>query len=260
MNTIFNPALLTLVKELHNKAAFVDPAMAAGGMPADPAMAGGAPPGMPMDPAMMGGMPPMDPSMMGGMPPMDPAMAAGAPMDPSMGGMPPAPSGAPAGAAAGLTEERVRQIIQEAMGGAGGAKGSDGASGAKKPTKIDPGEEIYQLKKMMVTIFNTMGLQVPPDMLLRPEDREAGAEDASGGDSGGGGESAQAESAIKPIEAIQPASPELAMAGKQGASKLAIARVRSPGQSIGNTALGISDKAAALARIIEEANRAAKGA
>ena len=51
---------------------------------ADPAAMGGM---MPQAQAAPMGGAPMDPSM-GGMPPMDPSMG-GAPMDPSMGGMPP---------------------------------------------------------------------------------------------------------------------------------------------------------------------------
>ena len=104
------------------QAAPMDPAMAGGMPPVDPAMAGGAP----MDPAMAGGMPPVDPAMAGGMPPVDPAMAGMPPMDPAMLEQLAAEGGgaAPAGQIV-LSPAEFIDIIKSLLGGK-----SEGASGA----------------------------------------------------------------------------------------------------------------------------------
>jgi hypothetical protein len=219
--TTINPVLLEQVAQryFHNKNAFVDAGMASGAAPMMPPGGGmppgpGMPPGQgmpPMDPAMMGGgmppgMPPgMDPSMMGGMPPMDPAMM-GAPgqggMDPAAGPLPPAPAAAspdggsapmPSGEAPSpLTEDRVRQLIQEAVA-AGGAGGTAAPGGEAKPKKVDPAamlpqlqQEMYQMKQLLVTLTKGMGLQLDPEVLLNQQQNQPQAEQAGAGQQGGG--------------------------------------------------------------------------
>lgn len=161
------------------KRGFVDPAMAGGG---------GAPP---MDPMAAGGAPPMGPA---GAPPMDPAAA---------GGMPPV--GDPA---AGLTEERVMQMIQQAVGG--GAGGAGGMMAGKK--KVDVNTEIYHIKKLLAIMMEHLGIEVPPTALLGDpaEDPQASPEEVANDPASAG---ASPESAIKPIEALQGASPQMAAAG-----------------------------------------------
>lgn len=76
-----------------------DPAAAAGGMPMDPAMMGGAPAGAPADPAMAGAMPPAAPGM--GIDPMTGAMAPVAA---------PAPAADPAAAAPAAADPYAKTL------------------------------------------------------------------------------------------------------------------------------------------------------
>lgn len=178
-----NPILIQQVKQaLATKRAFVppgggDPAAmgAAGGAPPmDPSMMGGAPP---MDPAMMGaagGAPPMDPSMMGGAPPMDPAMMGGAPpMDPAMmGAAPPAPP-APTHTSGGTSEEikaLIQAEIQKAM--SGGAAGGEGKPKGKGAGKVDPAqllEYMERQQKLLINLYESLGLSLPYDILDKPK-------------------------------------------------------------------------------------------
>jgi DNA polymerase-3 subunit gamma/tau len=179
-----------------------------------------------------GGAPPMDPSMMGGAggAPMDPSMAAAAggggapPADPSAGGGGPVPGGG------GLTADSIRQIMMDVLGqmgiqpGMGGAGGAGGAG--MKPGKPDPmaqGMDIFQIKKMLTTIMNAMGIEMPQDILDGPNrDPSTGAPmppgapgstsdpsrqspPAAGG--GQGGQGGQPQSSIKPIGQLQGAFP-----------------------------------------------------
>lgn len=182
------------------KRGFVDPAAAAGA-------AGGMPPG---------GAPPADP-MAGAMPPMpgmgaDPAAMGG---DPAAMGGDPAAMGMGADPAAGLTEERVMQMIQEAgAGGSGGAGGTGevGPDGQPKPKKVDVNTEIYHVKKLLVYLLENLGLDVPPTMLLGDpaEDPQSTPEQISGDPASAG---ASPQSAIAPIQALQGASQSLASGG-----------------------------------------------
>lgn len=185
-SSIFNPELFSIARDrvqksagrsqvlFPNKQAFVDPAMAAGGMPpggGDPAAA-----------AMAGPMPPMP-----GMPPEgDPAASA-------MGG--------------GGMEERLAKIEAAiANGGAGGA----GGEGMKKP-KVDVNTEIYHIKKMLAKLLGTLGVQMDAtDMLGDPaEDPEVPPEEAAQDPHS----AASQQSSISTIGPIQGASPALAAAG-----------------------------------------------
>jgi len=163
-----------------------------GAPPMDPAMAGGAPP---MDPAMAGGAPPMDPAMAGGAPPMDPmaAAAGGMPMDPAAAG------GAPA-AGGKMKPEQMMQMLDF---------------------------RLYNMQQQLTAIMNGMGIELPPGALVTPPGSptpvaEAAvpggpqdpSQDPTAGGGGGGG------SAIGTIEAIQGASPELAMGGMGGGEKV----------------------------------------
>lgn len=189
---------------------------------------GGAPPGM--DPSGGGGMPPgMDPSMMGGAPPgMDPAMMGGGGMPPGMdpammgGGMPPGGTAGPPPDAGGGD---IGAVIQTAMTnalsqagmlpGAGGA-GGPGGKGAKVP-KPDIGTiatDVFQLKKLLFTMFRINGWELPPDILDGPNrDPMTGNPAASptgGSDVPPGSDpsvQAQPDSAIQPIQPMQAAVP-----------------------------------------------------
>jgi len=115
-------------------------------------MGGGAMP--PMDPSMMGGGAgmPMDPSMMGGaMPPMDPSMMGGA------AAMPPAaPPAAPGGQAVTVSLDDLRQLLQEAQGGAGGTteKGPDGDT--SKVTAADIMDRLESLEMMVGSLAQAL--------------------------------------------------------------------------------------------------------
>jgi hypothetical protein len=193
--------------------------------PQDPSQQGGAP----------GGAPPMDPSMAGGAgaPPMDPSMAGGGappPMDPSMAGGDPSAGGGAVPGAGGLTADSIRQMIQDAMSQMGMAPGAGGAGGVGgKGNKNDQMQamsmDIFQIKKMMSTLFNAMGIPLPQDILDGPNrDPASGApmppgmpgstsdpsrqSPPAGGAAGGGGGGAQPQSAIKPIGPLQGAFPQ----------------------------------------------------
>ena len=229
MSTIFNPALVQIARDQVQKSAghVVSPVLIP---PApkqafvDPAMAGGG-----GDPAAMGGMPPPtgDP-MAGAMPPM-PGMGA----DPMAGGSAMGPGG---------MEERLAKL--EAAGG-GMAAGGDEAG--KKP-KVDVNTEIYHIKKMLAKLLSTLGVQMDAtDMLGDPaEDPEVPPEEAAQDPHS----SASQQSSIGGIDPIQGASPAMAMGGggmPGGAPKAA---------SAGRTTLrNMTDKAAALASVLQRANQ-----
>jgi hypothetical protein len=202
------------------KTGFVDPAMA-GGMPP-----GGAPPAGGADP-MAGAMPPM-PGMG-----MDPAAAGGMPADP----------------AAGLTEERVMQMIQEA-GAGGGAAGAVGPDGAAKK-KVDVNTEIYHIKKLLIHLLDTLGVEVPPTMMLGDpaEDPQATPEQVAADPASAG---ASPQSAIAPIQALQGASPDMAAAAGGGgdAPSPKTASVSGGGHGL----LGVAGQAAAYKRVLQTAD------
>jgi hypothetical protein len=211
-----NPQLIKLAKQtLNEKRSFQPPQPPQG---QDPSQGGGAPP--------PGGMPGGDPSMGGGQPP---------PMDPSMGGG----AGGPMPGAGGLTADSIRQIMQEVLSqmqmNQGGGAGGPGGGGAGKPGKPDllaMSMDIFQIKKMMSTMFNTMGIPMPQEILDGPNrhtatgapmppgaagstsDLSQQAGQGGGGQPQGGG--AQPQSSIQPIGAMQGAFP----AGKSGSQKI----------------------------------------
>jgi hypothetical protein len=266
-----NPELLKLARFTVGKQRFVkqavqppqpDPSQGGGGPPPD----GGAPP---MDPSMMGagggGAPPMDPSMGGGAPPPPGGMP---PMDPSMmGGAGPMPG------AGGLTADTIRQIMQETLGQMGmvpGQAGPGGTAAGGKPGKPDlmaMSMDIFQIKKMMSTLFNSMGIPMPQDLLDGPNrdpasgmpmtpgapgstsDPNRQSPPAGGAAGGGGGDN----SAIKPIGSIQGAFPSGGDSGGGGGG----------GEKTGATRLGegeprgreIRNKAAALNAVLRRKTR-----
>jgi hypothetical protein len=174
----------------------------------DPAAMGAA---MPMDPAAMGGAPPMDPAAMGGgAPPMDPAaMGAAMPMDPAaMGGAPPMPPPEPAAPAhdPNVIKQLIQEEIQKAMsgGGAGGA-GGEGKPKAKGAGKVDPAQMLEYMErqqKLLVNLYESLGLSLPYDILDKPENPE----DKEGGDQPPAKEQPSSAdiSGIPPIQAIKP--------------------------------------------------------
>ena len=144
-----------LAKEAFAPAAGIAQAPPQGGMPMDPAMAGGAPP---MPPAG-GGAPPMDPAMAGGAPPMDPAMAGGAPPMPGgEGAMPPVQVS---------LEDLMAlfaQISQEVGGGGGGG------GGAPNEGSPDVSGALDDIGSRLEAIEGALGLSAPA-----PGPAEAGA-------------------------------------------------------------------------------------
>jgi hypothetical protein len=205
-----NPFLMQEVKRaMAAKRAFVATGAGAGAPPAgDPAAAGGAPP---MDPAAMGGAPPMDPAAMGGAPPMDPAMMGGAPpMDPAMMGAPPMDPAAMGGAPAptsGPSADEIRQLIKEEIQAAvsGGAAPGGEKPKSKGAAKVDPGqilEYMERVQKLIVNLYESLGLNLPYNILDKPapEGEEAApaqepAKEQSSDATAGG---------ISPIKPIEP--------------------------------------------------------
>lgn len=208
-----NPFLMQEVKRaMAAKRAFVPTGAGAGAPPMDPAAMGGAPPmdpaamggAPPMDPAMMGGAPPMDPAMMGGAPPMDPAMMGGAPpMDPAaMGGAPPAP---PSGPSADEIRQLIKEEIQAAVGG--GATPGGEKPKSKGVAKVDPGqilEYMERVQKLIVNLYESLGLNLPYNILDKPAPEGEEAAAASAQDPAKEQGSDVSASGIPPIKPIEP--------------------------------------------------------
>ncbi len=193
-----NPFLMQEVKRaMAAKRAFVPAGATSGAPPMDPAAMGGAPP---MDPAMAGGAPPMDPAMAGGAPPMDPAAMGGAPpMDPAMAAPPPAPSGPSA--------DDIRQLIKEELQSAmsGGAAGGSAAPKSKGSAKVDPAqilEYMERVQKLIVNLYESLGLNLPYNILDKPapEGAEGEAAAAEPAKEKGTDENVSGIPPIKPIE------------------------------------------------------------
>ena len=162
-NCVINSELLRIAKTAVSrmpKQSFMD--AAALGAATGGAQPGAAPPGAPPQPPLpgmsLGGMPP-DPAAAGGAPPMDPA-TGGMPPDPMAGGSMPPPD--PMAGGAMVTPDMVKQMIQDAMSQNGG--GGGGMASPKK--KIDVNTEMYQIKKILVLMASAMGMQLPPTILL----------------------------------------------------------------------------------------------
>lgn len=214
-----NPELLALAewrlgemqKQSADKTAFIPPGADAGGG-GDPSMGGG------------GGPPP------GTAAPGDPSMGAGGgapPMDPSMGGG----AGGPVAGGGGLTADSIAQIVtqtmqqQGGMGGMGGAGGPGGAGAGKmvKPDIATVAIDIFQVKKMLQYLFNSMGIPLPPDILDGPNrdpqlgtpmppgapgstsDPQVTAQNAQNAPQAGGG--GQQGGSIPPIQPMQAGGP-----------------------------------------------------
>ena len=209
----YNPELMRLAewrinqvkKAAETKEAF-QPAAAM-----DQAAAGGAPPGgPPMDPSMMGGggMPP-------GMPPMDPSMMAAA-----GGGAPPPDAGmAPAPGSDGLTADSIRQIVQQTIQQSmnGGAANGGAAGKPAKPDINTIAMDIYQVKKMLSNLYNTMGIPLPPDIIDGPNRDPStglpmppGAPGSTSDMTQQATPAAPAQSAIPPIQPMEAAMPQAA--------------------------------------------------
>ena len=194
---LHNPFLKPRVKQafVPSDAALAPPGgMPPGGAPPmDPSMAGGMPPGMPpMDPSMGGmppGAPPMDPSM-GGMPPMDPSMGGMPPgmppMDPAAGGGAPPTTTPPDPLAGGspdikqMIEQAVQDAISKTTGGAGGESAPKRGSG-KGGDIVALQTDVYQMKQMMLSMLDKLGLEIPVSALDGPNHPAAGGA-APGGD------------------------------------------------------------------------------
>lgn len=182
------------------KVSFVDPSAAQGG---DPAAQGGG-----------GGGGGLDPNA---------AAAAMAPDSAQMQGV----MGQPGGGGA-LTEDRVLQLIQQSqqagMAGGGMAGGMAGGAGAMGPggkpkMKIDVNTEIYHVKRLLVGLYNALGLSVPADTLLGDpaEDPYATMQEAQQDPASAAAAPGALESSIKPIQPIRGAAPQAAGGGAQGA-------------------------------------------
>lgn len=202
------------------------------------------------------------PAMGGGAPPMDPSMAGGAP-----GGVPP-PGGAPPMGDASAMGAPPGSPGAAMMGGGGMMGGGmPGQPGMQGPQKLKPDQlmlmldyRMYNLQQQMTAIMNALNIQLPPNALVMPPGQPGappaesalpgGPNDSTGQQQAAGG----GDSAIKPIEPMQGASPEMAQAG--GAPKQAswigdmIARTEAP------TEIPSSVGAAALAAIYRSRARA----
>ena len=135
------------------------------------------------------GAPPMDPAAMGGAPPMDPAMAA----------PPPAPSGPSA--------DDIRQLIKEELQSAmsGGAAGGAAAPKSKGSAKVDPAqilEYMERVQKLIVNLYESLGLNLPYNILDKPapEGAEGEAVAAEPAKEKGTDENVSGIPPIKPIE------------------------------------------------------------
>ena len=253
-SSIFNPHLLEIARQQSLKAAamplskvgFVDPATAGGqGAPppgGDPSGGGGAPPPG-MDPSAMGGAPPpgMDPSAMGGAPPPG--------MDPSAGGG--APPVDPTGAGGSVGRAEIQAMIQTAMGGGGAAGAGGAAGGGPLKKKVDVNTEIYQIKKLLALIADSMKLPVPASFMMGdpvddPHEDPAKAQ----GDPASAGYDPTQSSAIKPISPMQGASP----AGAQADAGKSASYGR--GGPIQPLTIAMSDRAGALARVLRQQTHA----
>ena len=160
-----NPILLQEVKRaMASKVAFV-------------ASGGGAPPGAP----------PADPAAAGGAPPMDPAMMGGAPAAP-----PPSP-------------DAIRALIQEEIKKVNGG----GAEGAPKKSKgagkVDPGQMVEYMErqqKLLINLYESLGLSLPYNILDKPKGGEEGGQEAAPAKEQGTDASASGIPPIKPIESM----------------------------------------------------------
>jgi hypothetical protein len=231
--------------------------------PPDPSGGAGAPPPG-GDPSGGGAPPPMDPSMGGAPPPMDPSMGGGAPppMDPSMagGGMPPPPdSGGGGGPGLDMVLQKLDQLSQalqmspQNQQGPGGAPGGPGKPG--KPDLLAMSMDIFQMKKLLFTIANAMGVDIPQEILDGPNRDPGTGMPMPPGMPGStsdpntmaqqqpqqGGEQ---QSAIPPIKPMQAATPT----GDGGpAGKTASATM---GQPFGSAGKEVQNQASALAALI----------
>jgi hypothetical protein len=212
-----------------------------------------------------GGAPGGDPGgMPGGMPGGDPA-AGGMPTDP-MAAMGPAGADPAAMGGGGMSEDRVRQLIQESMamqGGAGGAGGGAGALGpnGKPKMKVDVNTEIYHVKRLLVAMMNYFQIPVSPDILLGDpaEDPyaapgEAASDPASAGASPGA-------SAIPPIKPMGGASPALAAGGGGGGGDASMGgggqkmgQYYDNGGPIAEQLVTMSSRSSAIAELVRQAN------
>ncbi len=271
-----NPELLGLARQRVarfaklEKQAFIpggDPAMGGG----DPSAGGGAPPeGMPPggDPSGgAGGMPPggMPLGGAGGMPPGGMPLGGAGGMPPGgmplggAGGMPPGGAGSDPTAGIQAPSSDITSLIQQQVQAAvagmapGGGMGAGAGAGGIKP-KIDQNVVLLQILKMLAKISDTLGIHIPAsEMVVTPEDLRAMAQGGPGAaaaqDQGGGGGAAggmPGQSAIKPIEPMQAASPGLATGGEKGAAD----HVRQQGVAFDTSALQRNmNKASAIAKI-----------
>jgi len=189
---------------------------------------------------------------------------AGMPTDPmaALGAQGADPTGAMGG---GLTEDRVRQLIQESaavQGGAGAAPGAAGGGALGKPKmKLDVNTEIYHVKRLLVAMMNFFKIPVSPDILLGDpaEDPyaapgEAAADPASAG-------AAPGASVIPPIQPMQGASPAMAAGGMDmggaggagGGQKMS--HYHDNGEPIDEGLLAMSGRSSAIAELVRQAGR-----
>jgi len=141
---------------------------------------------------MMGGMPPpMDPSMMGGMPPP-----------------PPPPPPAPPQHDPAQIRQLIQEEIQKSMSGGGeGAKPKSKGAG-----KVDPAQMLEYMErqqKLLVNLYESLGLSLPYNILDKPQNPEEGAE---GGQEGVAPDKQPTQSDITGIPPIKPIEP---IGGKQ---------------------------------------------
>lgn len=168
MATGINPALMDLANwsiANRKKQAFVPPG-------ADVGAGGGMPPGgAPMDPAVAGGMPPG-----GGAPPGGDMASVG-------GSMMPSPDASLAPPAQPMTPDMITQAVTQAVQLA--MNGGKGGKGAAKPDMNLMAQDIFQIKRMLLHLYSSMGMSIPPDVLDDPNrDPTTGAIGGTGPNAG----------------------------------------------------------------------------
>jgi hypothetical protein len=180
---------------------------------------------------------------------------------------PPDPSGGGGGGGPGLDMilQKLDQLAQsmqmspQNQQGPGGAPGGPGKPG--KPDLLAMSMDIFQMKKILFTIANAMGVDIPQEVLDGPNRDPATGMPMPPGMPGStsdpntmaqqqpqqGGGGGQQQSAIPPIKPMQAATPT----GDGGPA----GKTASVGQPFGSASKDVQNKASALAALLRSKQR-----